>query len=146
MQVAGQTEVVKKIVHNRNEIPVLTYEKPTPAVDLKLRRRSSLLSLIPDGILYPINYGISSTLRKLPVVFHPDKHSAALGVRNPSTCMSFVPAGTLNAQPTCAALLIRQLKLEISRSPSEKNEITVPSTTIRHWHALYVWALVPSVS
>ena len=121
-------------------------KNPTPVVDLEVGRRSSVLSWSPSVIPYRISYGISSTLRKLPVVFHPDKHSDALGVRSPSTCMSCVPAGIRNAQAACEALVIRQLKTEMSESPSEKYETTAPSTTIRHSHALKVELLVPSVS
>src|SRR6187399_743212 len=75
-------------------------------------------------------YGISSTLRKLPVVFQPDRHSAALGVRSPSTRTSWVPAGILNAHAIWDALFIRQLKLGISISPSEKVATATPSTRI----------------
>ena|GEM_PF-2102433 len=83
---------------NKGEIPYLMCEKSHPRCEPKFTRRSPMARTLSNRVCYPINYGISSTLRKLPVVFHPDRHSAALAVRSPSTRMMRVPAGTLNAQ------------------------------------------------
>jgi hypothetical protein len=80
--VAGES-ILKKMVHSNSEIPVLHVREISLLPWTQFRRRSSTFGLNPNGIRHPINYGISSTLRKLPVVFQPDKHSAALGVLIP---------------------------------------------------------------
>src|SRR5215471_7300933 len=86
--VAGAAPNSIKKAHNGMRFPYCLYEKSHSVVDLEFRRRTR--------DLFP--YGISSTLRKFPVVFHPDRHSCPLIVRMESTCMSCVPAGMLKTQ------------------------------------------------
>jgi hypothetical protein len=82
--VAGE-RILKKMVYSKSEIPVLHVREISLLPWTQLRRRSPILHPMPNRIGYPTIYGISSTLRKLPVVFQPDKHSAPLGVLIPST-------------------------------------------------------------